>query len=104
MAKDWAKAFYKSKRWQATRRSYISHRITIDGGLCEECIKETGQIVHHKQALTESTIKNASITCGRDNLMLVCKNCHDKYEGHGIGNKPSDIDFYFDGEGQPIPK
>ncbi len=48
MAKDWAKAFYKSAAWQKCRDSYIAKRIAADGGLCEECQEELGYIVHHK--------------------------------------------------------
>lgn len=35
MAKEFARAFYNSKRWKDCRRAYIAKRISIDGGMCE---------------------------------------------------------------------
>ena len=37
MAKAFAKSFYDSAAWQSARDSYISERISIDGGACERC-------------------------------------------------------------------
>ena len=48
MAKEWAKAFYNSKRWQQCKNSYISQRIMVDGGICEVCGSSQGYIMHHK--------------------------------------------------------
>lgn len=102
MAKEWAKAFYNSKRWQQCRDSYVSQRIITDGGECEICGISQGYIVHHKTALTESNIGNPDISLSHDNLQYVCKDCHDKIEGHGVGNKKIKPLFAFDAEGQPI--
>lgn len=66
----------------------------IDGGRCEECVKQgksrpnQGYIVHHKTPLTEANIKDPNIALNEDNLMYVCKDCHDEYEGHGLPAKP----------------
>lgn len=46
MAKEWAKPFYNSKQWKQCRKSYIAHRISIDGGMCEHCHRELGYIDH----------------------------------------------------------
>lgn len=102
MAKEWAKAFYNSKRWQQCKDSYISQRIMIDGGACEICGSNQGYIVHHKTMLTESNISNPDIALSYGNLQYVCKDCHDKLEGHGIGNKKVKPLFAFDADGQPI--
>ena len=82
MAKEWAKRFYKSKAWQQTRAAYISKRVSIDGGMCEVCGKHLGYIVHHITELTPRNISDAKISLGMDNLMYVCKDCHDEFDGH----------------------
>lgn len=79
--KAFAKAFYKSKAWQNTRKSYAASV----GGLCEECLKKgiykAGEIVHHKQALTLENIDDPSVTLAWGNLKLVCRDCHAKEHG-----------------------
>ena len=74
--KDFAKAFYKSKRWQHTRRSYLEKV----GGLCERCLKKglyrPAVIVHHKIYLDSSTINNPEIALNFDNLEALCRDCH----------------------------
>ena len=102
MAKEYAKTFYASRRWQQCRKSYIDNRIMIDGGLCEECHKNLGSIVHHKTAITESNVTNPDITLSFGNLEYVCKECHDLFEGHGLGNDKVKPLFAFDEEGQPV--
>lgn len=86
MAKDYAKAFYNSKEWKNARQSYISYRISVDGGLCEKCHKRLGYIVHHKINLNPMNIYDPNISLNRDNLMYECKSCHDREENHYIGN------------------
>lgn len=103
MAKEWAKAFYNSKKWTRCRDSYIQTRIMIDGGMCEECHKNLGYIVHHDVLLTPENIRDPDVSLNEEHLRYVCKDCHDQYEGHGVGGrgkvKPLCI---FDEEGQPI--
>lgn len=101
MAQEWAKAFYKSVKWQRCRNAYIQYRIMSDGGLCEECHDKPGYIVHHKAILTPDNITDPEISLNHDNLAYVCKDCHDLFEGHGLNkrNKPLCV---FDAEGQPI--
>ncbi len=102
MAKEWAKAFYNSKRWQQCRDSYVSQRIMFYGGVCEICDNSQGYIVHHKTMLTRSNIDNPDVALNHRNLQYVCKNCHDKIEGHGVGNKKIKSLFAFDIDGQPV--
>lgn len=101
--KDFAKRFYRSKRWEACRRAYIARRIQIDGGLCEECHDEQGYIVHHRVVLTPENINDPSIALNHSLLAYVCKACHDKYDGHGV-DKRKKLLCGFDQNGQPIDK
>lgn len=103
MAKEWAKSFYKSKAWERCRDSYIADRTLMDGGLCEVCRKNLGYIVHHKVHLTPANIDNPDITLKHSNLSFECKECHDKHDGHGIGNKGKGLLVVFDENGQPVP-
>ena len=100
MAKEFAKAFYKSKAWQKCRDAYIAERIAIDGGLCEECQEELGYIVHHKILLTPGNINDPDIALNYDHLKYVCKRCHDYEEAHFV-NK-DDCRCRFDAAGQPV--
>ena len=101
MAQEFAKIFYKSKKWQRCRKSYIEYRITVDGGICEECRKSPGYIVHHKVILTEENINYPEVSLNHELLEYVCKDCHDMFEGHGLnkGIRPLCI---FDEAGQPV--
>lgn len=82
MAKEWAKSFYKSKAWQQARSAYISKRVGIDGGMCEVCGERVGYIVHHIVELTPRNISDPAVSLSLDNLMYVCKQCHDEFDGH----------------------
>lgn len=76
MARDFAKAFYKSKKWQHCRDSYV---LSV-GGLCENCLKHgrytPAEIVHHKEFITPSNIVNPEITLDWKNLEALCRDCH----------------------------
>ena len=103
MAKEFAKKFYKSSKWLKCRTSYIKKRIEIDGGRCEKCKVNPGYIVHHKITLTPDNINNPDISLNHELLEYDCKNCHDKYDGHGFNNIVEPL-VYFDDRGHPIPK
>ena len=104
MAKEWAKAFYNSKKWKRCKESYKAERIKIDGGFCEVCHEKIGYIVHHKVTLTPENINNPDIALNHNLLSYECKDCHDEHEGHGIREKGAGLLVLFDGDGQPIPK
>ena len=76
MAKEFAKAFYKSKAWLRCRASYIA---SVQG-LCERCLEKgyivNGYIVHHKEPLTPNNIDNPDITLNWDRLEYLCQPCH----------------------------
>lgn len=78
MAKEYAKKFYSSKKWQDCRNGYAAMR----GHLCENCLRQgvykPGVIVHHVEELTPMNIDNPEITLNWNNLELLCRECHDK--------------------------
>lgn len=67
---------YKDKRFIKARRIVIQR----DKGLCQHCLKEgiyrKGTEVHHIVMLNEKNQHNEVIAFGTDNLILLCKNCH----------------------------
>ena len=75
--KDFASAFYKSRRWQETRKAYLKSV----GGLCERCLKKglyhPAVIVHHKVYISPENINNPEITLSWANLEAVCRECHE---------------------------
>lgn len=103
--KKWAEKFYNSKKWRACRGAYIAERLLIDGGLCEVCHERTGYIVHHKIALDSSNIADPDIALNKRNLMYVCKECHDQFEGHfSFSTKVKKVLLmHFDENGDPAP-
>lgn len=101
MAQEWAKSFYRSKKWAKCRNAYIGYRTMVDGGLCEECRDKPGYIVHHKVILTQDNISDPEVALNSWNLEYVCKDCHDKFEGHGF-NRTGKLLCRFDADGQPI--
>ncbi|NMA00776.1 MAG: HNH endonuclease [Clostridiaceae bacterium] len=96
MAKEYAKAFYKSKKWQRCRASYIAERKLIDGGMCEHCKKRLGSDVDHVEEITEASITDPNVTLNPENLQLLCKVCHNRKTRQG---QPG---YVFDEAGRPI--
>ena len=97
-----ARRFYNGNAWKECREAYIRYRQGIDGGLCEACHKEPGYIVHHKKHLDAIRIHDPQYALSFDNLMYVCKHCHDVIHGYGGSMKrPSRV--IFDANGQPHP-
>lgn len=87
MAKDFAKAFYSSKRWQQCRNEYAKQARY----LCERCmlrgVIKPGEIVHHKIELTPANIINPDIALAFDNLELVCRECHAELHDNSTKHK-----------------
>ena len=100
--KEFAEKFYAGKAWKKARRGYIAMRINVDGGRCEECREKQGYIVHHVVALTTQNIEDASVALSWDNFKYVCKDCHDRYEGHGLHNQRDQVLVVFDENGEPM--
>ncbi len=72
MAKDFALQFYASGAWKKARSAYRKQA----GGMCERCLVQPGEIVHHKKPLTPQNISDPAVALGFDNLELVCRDCH----------------------------
>lgn len=87
MAKDYATAFYSSKKWKDIRKQVAEESFYI----CSICGKPTYSnqgIVHHKTPITEDNIDNPSITLNKNNLMYVCRNCHEALHKETDKSKP----------------
>jgi Predicted restriction endonuclease len=74
-------AFYHSKVWAKCRDSVVRMR----HGICELCGK-AGKEVHHKVPLTESNVSDPNVSINPDNLMVLCKSCHDSIRANENGN------------------
>ena len=92
--KEYAKQFYKSRKWKHCRESFIAERMAIDGGLCQHCRTAPGYIVHHKIHITPQNINNPDITLNWGYLEYVCRECHNK-EHFGEAMR---VNFDFDGK------
>jgi 5-methylcytosine-specific restriction endonuclease McrA len=79
MARDFAKAFYKSKAWLAVR----NYALKRDSYICK-CYKITGKAecslpaneVHHIIWLTPKNIHDPNIALNADNLIAINRDCH----------------------------
>ena len=90
--KDFAKTFYKSKAWQRVRESVMQR----DGRLCVDCMKQglyrPAEEVHHITELTPENINDPEISLNMDNLVSLCKECHQKR--HGARERRYKVDEY----------
>lgn len=88
MAKEFAKAFYRSSKWKKCRRDYI----TRCAGLCEMCLQDGiikhGDELHHKIHLTPDNITNPDITLNEKNLIFLCREHHQKIHENDRYKKP----------------
>lgn len=98
--KEFAERFYKSERWKKCRKSYISIRHGIDGGLCEICHSDIGKIVHHRITLTADNIGDPDISLNHKNLQYVCQTCHNRIDHH-TGRQDRKARCRFTADGQP---
>ena len=74
--------FYKSDVWHKVREEVILRA----KGRCEVCGKP-GTEVHHKIHLTLDNVDDPSIALNLDNLLLLCKECHNKMHGRVNGKQ-----------------
>ena len=81
--KEYAKRFYKSKAWQKCRAMIWAR----DRGLCVDCMKrgivKAAEEVHHVIEITPDNIDRPDITLNPDNLVSLCKECHQARHGDG---------------------
>ena len=77
----WAESFYKSKAWQRCRAAAWAR----DGGLCQDCLRQgrytAAEEVHHIILLTPANITDPSISLNLDNLVSICRECHQARHG-----------------------
>ena len=82
MAKDYAKAFYKSAAWYRVR-DYCLRR---DAYLCQDCLANGKYVpareVHHITELTPDNIHDPSISLNPANLICLCRDCHQQRHRH----------------------
>ncbi|AXF57419.1 HNH endonuclease [Salicibibacter kimchii] len=71
MAKDYAKAFYKSKAWEKCRNGYMQSRHYV----CERC-GGVATICHHKVYITPENINDPSVTLNWSLCEALCQTCH----------------------------
>lgn len=102
MAREFARWFYDSSEWRKCRAAFISHRISVDGGMCEICHERLGYIVHHKKKLTPININNPDVSLSFSNLQYVCLDCHNREHGKK-GKTEMRCAFTEDGDVIPVP-
>ena len=112
MSKGTRSAFYKSKVWNDVRKTIwlkqnllcaICNKPVYVDGLSEYIPKgnrRTG-IVHHKEFLNELNIYDDNITINEDNLIGVCKECHEEIHHQDIAKRN---DVMFDENGNLIKR
>lgn len=86
MARDFSRAFYRSKAWRHAREAYFrAPARSMDGricppGMCERCFERgrlvPAEIVHHIEHLTPQNVNDPSVATSPSNLMRVCRDCH----------------------------
>ena len=104
--------FYNSKSWENVRKAIwvkqnllcakCNKPVYVDG-ISEYLPKEkrrTG-IVHHKAFLNDANIYDRDITLNADNLIGVCKECHEQLHHTDISTRDT---VMFDEEGNLIKK
>lgn len=104
------KDFYHSKAWERVRKSvWLKQNL-----LCAKCglpvyvdgisdylpkeYRRTG-IVHHIQELDNTNVADDNITLNEDNLIGVCKDCHEKLHS---GDTAQRNNYAFDENGNLI--
>lgn len=104
------KSFYKSKAWNKTRLSIwlkqnclcaICNKPVYVAGISDYLSKEhrrTG-IVHHKEFLNETNVFNDLIALSEDNLIGVCKECHEKIHHQDVVTRNG---YEFDEQGNLV--
>lgn len=72
--------FYASKRWRDLRTVLVAER----HGVCDRCGKDFSAdtsklIAHHKEHLTDETLKDPAVAVDPQNIEIVCQKCHAHY-------------------------
>ena len=84
--------FYASKRWRDLRNVLVVER----RGVCDRCGKDFSDdtsklIAHHKEHLTDETLKDPSIAVDPQNIEIVCQKCHAHYHAERGATKKKQV-------------
>lgn len=87
-------SFYRSKEWEALRKTITLERVDQNGDLlCEYCHKPIihpyDAVCHHKVELDETNVHDATIALNPDNIMVVHHRCHNKIHDRFQGARQS---------------
>lgn len=90
--KEFARTFYKSKAWRDVREAAMQR----DGRLCVDCMKQglyrPAEEVHHIEELTPENINDPNVALNLNNLVSLCRECHQKR--HGARQRRYKVDEY----------
>lgn len=86
---------YHTTRWRRLRQAYYDSQY----GICERC-GQPGDIVHHKEHITDDNVDDPFVTFNADKLELLCRDCHGRE--HKKNNSAVRDGFGFDDEGNLI--
>lgn len=90
--RDRQQRFYRSMAWRRVQRMCMERIIETPYGICaplmcERChergVVRPADLVHHKTHVSPSNVDDPSVTLNPDNLMRVCRECHDALHGRG---------------------
>ncbi len=95
--KEYAKDFYKSRKWQKISRLYMERKNYV----CERC-GQLASICHHRIHLTPLNIHDTKISLSSDNLEALCQKCHNKEHGYFKIGESKKCNAIFDENGEMI--
>lgn len=112
MSQGIRKEFYNSKAWKTTRRNIwlrqncicsICKRPVYVDGISKYIPKESRRtgIVHHIKELDNSNVYDDNIALNEDNLVGVCKECHERLHHQ---DEVTRIGYLFDEDGNLIQR
>ncbi|MEG3040885.1 MAG: HNH endonuclease signature motif containing protein [Clostridium sp.] len=78
MSKGIVKQFYSTTAWIELRRNLIiDNKMTCDK--CKEVFLDTSKLIgHHIKELTQDNINDTNITLNKENIEIICHECHNK--------------------------
>lgn len=106
------KEFYQSKAWKTVRINVwlkqnclcavCNRPVYVDGitDYMDKKYRRTG-IVHHKEELDNQNVLDDNISLNEDNLIGVCKDCHEKLHHQDVATRK---DYLFDESGNILPR
>ena len=95
MAKEYAKAFYRSKQWRDLRKQILRRDLYT----CEDCGGRATE-VHHEIELTPQNISDPAISLNPKLLHSLCHDCHTK---HTKQSEAAPDGYMFDSDGHVVP-